>query len=1155
MYTDTPAIADRRRSQPGKLSHGALLHQSDERLVALARSGSERAWAEITRRYGRQLRAYCARFVGASRAEDAVQQTFLQAFLALRDGTPREIALRAWLYRIAHNCSIDLLRKGTPDYDQLDLEYDGVAQPPTLFEQREEVRRLVARMRALPDAQRQALALRELEGRSYEEISARLGHSGSGVRQLIFRARTALRNSAAAHPAARVPEEQAVPAHAARVSSRGDRRIRAGVVRGRNRCRRCSHACRRRRARRRLCVRRRRLPAGEARAGSACRRLAVALDQLRRRAGGRAADFGARPGPRRGGAGPRHPCIRTRSGARCARAARGGCAGRRAGSAARDPPAGHAGTGPRFGYAVGAGANGRRPAPAAGDGRCRHAGLGARCESDVHDVSGFGERGCELTGDHDRSTDDEQARRAQERARAGQAAKGGAAGGRSEGPGSEGPGSEGPRSEGRGSQGPGAQEQSAEDVRAKEACAQDGAGQVPGAQDAAFRGPERAPVTHARRPRKCVLLAAGAVALTIAPASPPIAAAAEVCAQKTPTALQFKRKAGKRHGRLSWHASRGANRRFRVFRNGAVVGQTLRRSMRVAVKPGRQYVFTVRPVNSAGSVSNCAGELTQALRWYPPFRVRHVAVKRVAKLRATISWGKVRRGDGKLAGYRVYRDGVVYRQVKPWRRSVPVRVTPGLHKFLVIAADTRGAMGMPSRTVRVRVRHSPPSIPGRLRIGRVSDTTVELGWGNARKRSSPIAGYRILRNGVPVGQVRGLSATIGNLAPVTGYRFAIAAVDRWGYTGQSTIAQTTTAMPPPTTGKLHAFLLASTDESFIDLQRHYRQIGTVYPTYFDCRRGNGAIIGKDDPLVTRWAQLRKIVVMPRFNCQHGPTLNMMLRNSALRETTLTNLVGLVQTHGYDGINLDFEAGFDTDRDVLTSFVAELGRRLHALGKRLAVEVSAKFYGTQPGRSAFYDYPNLGRHADTVFVMAWGWHWTTSDPGPSDELANVLKVANYVATMPNKHRYVLGLPLYAHDWPWSGGPSNPSVPREYGEIMETAQRHGVTPRFDANAYSWTFNYVEGGVPHEVWFGDVTTVSRRIKVAQVRGLGLGLLATGPRGPANLGRPPDRSRHRLAVAAARVRRKPGAAPRPRCGRGDSSRIRLSRCVVVTAESRWAA
>ncbi len=198
QHTPTPAIADSRRTHAGMLSQASLRHQTDERLVLLARSGSERAWTEIMRRYGRQLRAYCARFVGPGRAEDAVQQTFLQAFLALRDGTQREIALRAWLYRIAHNCAIDVLRKGTWEHEQLDLESDGVPQPPTLFEQKEEIRGLVARMQELPAAQRQALALRELEGRSYEEISMQLGHSGSGVRQLIFRARTALRNGVAA---------------------------------------------------------------------------------------------------------------------------------------------------------------------------------------------------------------------------------------------------------------------------------------------------------------------------------------------------------------------------------------------------------------------------------------------------------------------------------------------------------------------------------------------------------------------------------------------------------------------------------------------------------------------------------------------------------------------------------------------------------------------------------------------------------------------------------------------------------------------------------------------------------------------------------------------------------------------------------------------
>ncbi len=602
-------------------------------------------------------------------------------------------------------------------------------------------------------------------------------------------------------------------------------------------------------------------------------------------------------------------------------------------------------------------------------------------------------------------------------------------------------------------------------------------------------------MTRAWRVRVCVVMAcaAGLLVLSVA-AAPPEAPGASVCAQKAPSKLSFARRVGSRHGRLSWHARRAAGARFRVFRDGVVVGQTTRRSIRVAVSPGLRYTFNVRRVSAAGSVSDCSGELVRELHWHPPFKVRHLSVKRVRKLRATLSWARVRRGDGKLAGYRVYRDGRVYRQVKPRRRSVRVPMAPGAHVFRVLAADTRGSLGKPSRTVRVRANHRAPGIPGSLRTGRVTDTSVELGWGNGVRRSSRIVGYRIFRDGQPVAQVRALTADIGNLAPVTEYKFSVAAVDSWGYLSRPVAAQATTAMPPPTQGQLHAFMLATTDESFLDLQRHYRQIGTVYPTYYDCRRSDGGIIGKDDPLVTRWAQLRKIVVMPRFNCQSGPTLNMILRNPAVRQATLANLVDLVQRHGYDGLNLDFEAGYESDRDVLTSFVSELAQRLHALGKRLSVEVSAKFSGSQTGRAGFYDYPALGRVADTVFVMAWGWHWTTSAPGPSDEIANVLKVANYTATMPNKRRYVLGMPLYAHDWPNGGGPANPSIPKEYGEVMEIAARHGVVPRFDETSFTWTFDYVESGVPHEVWFGDATSLSRRFKVAKVRGLGLGFWRLG-------------------------------------------------------------
>jgi RNA polymerase sigma-70 factor (ECF subfamily) len=198
--TATPGqetAAPARRPHHGALSTCTLRHASDDGLVALTRAGSERAFAEIMRRYQRPLQFYCMHLVGAPRAEDAVQQAFMQAFISLRDGARREIALRPWLYRIARNCAIDLLRKQPYEHDELDPEFDGMPQTPGVFEQKEELARIVAAIQALPEGQRRALTLRELEGRSYGEISAALGHTDSGVRQLIFRARTALRNMGA----------------------------------------------------------------------------------------------------------------------------------------------------------------------------------------------------------------------------------------------------------------------------------------------------------------------------------------------------------------------------------------------------------------------------------------------------------------------------------------------------------------------------------------------------------------------------------------------------------------------------------------------------------------------------------------------------------------------------------------------------------------------------------------------------------------------------------------------------------------------------------------------------------------------------------------------------------------------------------------------
>jgi RNA polymerase sigma factor (sigma-70 family) len=165
----------------------ALRTQPDRRLVSLVRQGYELAFEEIVRRYDKALGRYAAAIVPRHRAEDVTQDAFSKALLALRD-TEAEIELRPWLYRIVRNTALNDLRD-QPAVEALDETLPHLHTAHEEAVRREELRDLMSRLRALPEPQRAAIVMRELEGLSHEEIAAALGLSGGGARQTIYRAR------------------------------------------------------------------------------------------------------------------------------------------------------------------------------------------------------------------------------------------------------------------------------------------------------------------------------------------------------------------------------------------------------------------------------------------------------------------------------------------------------------------------------------------------------------------------------------------------------------------------------------------------------------------------------------------------------------------------------------------------------------------------------------------------------------------------------------------------------------------------------------------------------------------------------------------------------------------------------------------------------
>ncbi|GAC1325160.1 MAG: hypothetical protein NVSMB25_23350 [Thermoleophilaceae bacterium] len=171
----------------------ALLRmQSDERLIDLTRAGNRRAFEAIVERYRGPLERHCERILPRSRAEDAVQQAFLQAYRSIT-AHEANLDLRPWLYRVAHNCALDALRQSGWNHEELDKRLDGVERPHQALKRADRIRGVVAAIQELPPRQREVLLAREFEGRSYGEIAVALGVSDGAVRQLLNRARNTLR--------------------------------------------------------------------------------------------------------------------------------------------------------------------------------------------------------------------------------------------------------------------------------------------------------------------------------------------------------------------------------------------------------------------------------------------------------------------------------------------------------------------------------------------------------------------------------------------------------------------------------------------------------------------------------------------------------------------------------------------------------------------------------------------------------------------------------------------------------------------------------------------------------------------------------------------------------------------------------------------------
>ena len=550
-------------------------------------------------------------------------------------------------------------------------------------------------------------------------------------------------------------------------------------------------------------------------------------------------------------------------------------------------------------------------------------------------------------------------------------------------------------------------------------------------------------------------------------------------------------------------AGRGARYELRVARGRAFAGSTTyptRAPRATVLLPRGSWLYKVR--SRVGRKAWSSWSAPRIIRvapkkdLLPPTRPLALRVLSVDASTVSLSFGAAKDEFG-VTGYEILANGHRV-AVAPDTTPVVTGLTCGTtYTFTAVARDAAGHRSRPSPPARARTRAcvdtQAPNVPTGLEAASVTDAAVALRWPSSVDPEGNLAGYIVTRDGVELGRPTTPDFTAAPLAADQTYVFGVRSRDKAGHVSDEATLTVRTGLPQQSQGLLRAFMLATDGESFRDFQAHYTAIGVVYPTYYIIGSDLG-LEGEDQPHVTRFAQQRGVEVLPRVECQDANRIAALLNNVSARNRLIEQIVAAVDAHGYDGVNVDFESGAASLRNVFSQFISDLSVRLHAKGKTVSVAVSSMTSYTTTGRAGFYDYAALSSSADELFVMAWNEHWSTSPAGALASMSWVSRIAAYLDTFNRPQKFTIGTHMYGMDWP-AGGRAKAI---EWRDLMALKARVGAPDGYDAVAHEPTFTYSAGGSVHTVYYATGASIAERLGFYRSKGYGMGMWRLGREDP---------------------------------------------------------
>ena len=269
------------------------------------------------------------------------------------------------------------------------------------------------------------------------------------------------------------------------------------------------------------------------------------------------------------------------------------------------------------------------------------------------------------------------------------------------------------------------------------------------------------------------------------------------------------------------------------------------------------------------------------------------------------------------------------------------------------------------------------------------------------------------------------------------------------------------------------------DNGMKSIENNYTLINSISPFWYELTADGeiNAFSGASDKDVVSFLKSKGIEITPIVSNEfESEPLSSIIADPIKMDSHINDILHIAEN--FDGISLNYENLNSEDKENFTNFASNLAEELHSRNKTLSVHLHAKTdeNGTWNGPQS-QDWEELAKFCDKLKIMAYDYHWSSSEAGAIAPPVWVEEVLINARNLIPSEKIYLGIPLYGYDW--VGKEAESLV---YTDLEFLFEKFDKEPIFDEQAKTYYFNYEDSGDSHEVWFENAESIDEKLKLAE-------------------------------------------------------------------------